>query len=86
MIRRQVQGESILVQGIIDCYFEEEGQLVLVDYKTDFTGFKTKEAVAESYRVQLQLYKDALEALLDKKVKEAHVYLFDAYDSVALEI
>ena len=64
---------SIIVQGIIDCYFEEGGQLVLVDYKTSQTRDKSK--LAARYKLQIDLYRQALEAATGKPVKEAYLYL-----------
>ncbi|MEG0156571.1 MAG: UvrD-helicase domain-containing protein, partial [Anaerovoracaceae bacterium] len=66
------QGTEIIVQGIIDCYFEEKGELVLLDYKTNYAT----EEVRETYRAQIDLYKEALEKTEGKPVKEAYLYLF----------
>ena len=64
--------EMILVQGIIDAYFEEEGQLVLVDYKTDRVDDGSK--LVKKYREQLLYYQKALEQVTGKKVKEKIIY------------
>ena len=64
----------ILVQGIIDAFFEEEGEIVLLDYKTDVVD--TREELAERYRMQLNLYEEALFKKLKKKVKEKLIYSF----------
>lgn len=66
--------ETILVQGIIDVYFEEEGELVVLDYKTD--QVHTAEELREKYHAQLDYYAKALEQLLGKKVKEKIIYSF----------
>ena len=69
--------ENILFQGIIDMYFEEDGEIVLVDYKTDRVSKKDGEKVLlERYKVQLEYYKQALEQLTRKKVKEVYIYSF----------
>ena len=65
------------MQGMIDAYFEEDGELVLVDYKTDKVWNRRPENLVEKYQVQLQYYKEALERLTQKKVKE--VYLYSLY-------
>ena len=67
-----------LVQGVIDLYFEEEDQLVIVDYKTDrVKAGKTGESILkERYSVQLDYYAMALEQLTGKKVKEKIIYSF----------
>lgn len=66
--------EEILVQGIIDVFFEEEGEIVLLDYKTDV--IKSPQELADRYRVQLDYYGEALERLTGKKVKERVLYSF----------
>lgn len=69
--------ETLLVQGSIDCYFEEEDELVLVDYKSDHINFDNLDTVIRRYDVQLDLYKEALEKITGKTVKETYLYLFD---------
>ena len=65
--------EEILVQGIIDLYYiNEEDELILVDYKTDYVN--KKEELIEKYSKQLELYKRALEEALDKKVSKVYIY------------
>lgn len=65
--------EKVLVQGIIDLYFEKEnGEIVLVDYKTDYA--KSSGELIEKYKVQLDLYKKALEAVTHKKVSKTYIY------------
>ena len=65
--------ENVLVQGIIDLYFiDEDGKIVLVDYKTDF--IKTEIELVDKYKKQLEIYKNALEQALDKKVDEVYIY------------
>lgn len=66
--------EQVLVQGIIDVFFEEDGEIVLLDYKTDV--IKTSEELADRYRVQLDYYGEALERLTGKRVKERVLYSF----------
>jgi ATP-dependent helicase/nuclease subunit A len=64
--------ELILVQGIIDLFFEENGELVLLDYKSDIV--KDENQLTSRYKVQLVYYKKALEQILDKRVKEMIIY------------
>ena len=66
--------QPVLIQGIIDAYFEEEEGLVVLDYKTDYV--KTEEELVKRYEKQLQLYAEALEQLTGKKVKERLIYSF----------
>ena len=68
--------EKIRLQGIIDCFFEEEDGIVLLDYKTDYVEEGSEDEIIERYRAQLKYYKDALEKITEKKVKESYIYLF----------
>ena len=74
--------EMVLIQGIIDVFFEEEGEMVLLDYKTD--RIRTGKELAERYRAQIQLYKSAIERATGKKVKEQLLYSFCLSEVVEL--
>ena len=65
--------ESILVQGIIDLYYiNQKDELVLVDYKTDYV--ENQDELITKYKTQLDLYKTALEEALNKKVSKIYIY------------
>lgn len=66
--------ESIFVQGIIDVLFDEADGMVLVDYKTDHTHDTAE--LSKKYELQLSIYAEAIEKILQKKVKEKYLYLF----------
>lgn len=66
--------EKIVVQGIADCVFVEDGELVIVDYKTD-TGVDA-EALLDRYSAQLGIYREALSQALGMPVKETLLYSF----------
>ena len=69
------EGETILVQGIIDLYYiDKEGKLILVDYKTDYVPDGDISKLEEKYKVQLDLYKKALEDALGRKVDKAMIW------------
>jgi ATP-dependent helicase/nuclease subunit A len=68
--------ETLMMRGIIDAYFEEDGEIVLIDYKTDFVNEEDTEEILNRYKKQLQLYAKALSELTGKKVKEKWIYLF----------
>ena len=69
--------EPILVQGIIDCFFEEDGQIVIVDYKTDHIPKENGEEILRSrYKVQLDYYQRAIEQTTGKKVSQRILYSF----------
>ena len=72
----------VLVQGIIDVYFEEEDGLVVLDYKTDRVR-EAKELV-EKYHAQLDYYAQALEQLTEKKVKQKIIYSFTLQEEIIL--
>ena len=74
--------EVILVQGIIDAYFEEEDGIVVLDYKTD--RVKSVEQLKERYHAQLEYYAQALEGLLGKPVKEKIIYSFTLREEIGL--
>lgn len=65
--------ENILVQGVIDLFFiDKDDKLILVDYKTDYVQHENE--LVEKYKGQLDLYKEALEQSLDKKVDKMCIY------------
>lgn len=74
--------EQVLIQGIMDAYFEENGALVLVDYKTDKVYGKNPASLIKKYQVQLEYYAEALERLTGKAVKEKYIYSIDLGEAV----
>ena len=77
--------ENILVQGIIDLYYiDENNNIILVDYKTDYV--KNEEELIERYKVQLEIYKKALEEALMKKVSETYIYSIHLCREIKIEI
>ena len=66
--------EPVMIQGIIDAWFEEDGEIVLADYKTD-RGISPEE-LGDRYRIQLDYYVRALEAIEDLPVKERMLWSF----------
>ncbi|PYI51794.1 helicase-exonuclease AddAB subunit AddA [Paenibacillus flagellatus] len=80
-----VRGETVLVQGVIDCLFEENGELVLLDYKTDAVYGNRLETLKERYGVQLSLYAKAIGDIWRRPVKEKVLFFFDGPHIVTLE-
>ena len=75
---------KILVQGIIDMYYEkEDGNFVLIDYKTDYVENDENELI-EKYKIQLELYKKALEEATNRNVDE--VYIYSLYLNKAIKV
>ena len=71
----------IMVQGIMDMYFEEEDGFVIVDYKTD--RVQDAEELTMRYHGQLALYAKALHQITGKKVKETWIYSFSLGKAIA---
>lgn len=76
--------EPILIQGVIDCLFEDDRGVVLLDYKTDRIYKGQWAEAAERHRFQLELYAEAIESVIGRKVSECHVFFFDGGQSVQL--
>ena len=66
--------ELVLIQGIIDAWFEDEDGAVLVDYKTDRIGEGEETVLLDRYRLQLIYYRRALEQITGKTVRQAFLY------------
>ncbi|MBU3161085.1 helicase-exonuclease AddAB subunit AddA [Clostridium frigoris] len=77
--------EQIILQGIIDCYFEENGQIILVDYKTDFVKNGEVNSLIDKYESQLDYYAKALEVTLGVNVKERYLYSFSTDEAVEVK-
>ncbi len=73
--------EFVMVQGIIDLFFEEDGDIIIVDYKTDR---KVKEGTILNYKRQLHIYSKCLEKILGKKVREMLIYLLSKDELIKL--
>ena len=79
------EDEKIMVVGIIDLFFENEnGEIILLDYKTDYVTKENLEEVKERYKVQLDLYKSAIEDISGKKVAKKGLYLFGINEFVEI--
>ena len=66
--------KRVLIQGVIDCAFFEDGKLVVLDYKTDRVD--NMDELCERYRKQLEVYKTAAEQTFSTEVKELAIYSF----------
>lgn len=78
-------GEQMVIQGTIDAFFEDDdGCLVVVDYKTDKVLDGDSDIIAQRYYTQLQYYSKALEITYGKKVKEKILYLFDTDEAIVI--
>ena len=75
--------EKVILQGIIDAFIMEEEGIILVDYKTD--RVKDGEELRNRYQKQIDLYSEALEQILRKKVKRRVLYSFSLGEEVDLK-
>ena len=75
--------DNVILQGAVDCLFIEDGEIVIVDYKTD----RVKEAakLSELYEKQLKLYKKAIENVFELPVKECIIYSLHLGEQITVE-
>ena len=71
-----LEGEQVLLQGVVDCAIVEPGGITVLDFKTDRVTKETLEETAERYKDQVETYKEALERIYNKKVTKALLYFF----------
>lgn len=74
--------ELVLIQGIVDVYWVEDDELVILDYKTDKVS--KAEQLTKRYRMQLELYAEALQKATGKKLKEKIIYSFSLQKAVSV--
>ncbi|MCH5272380.1 MAG: helicase-exonuclease AddAB subunit AddA [Lachnospiraceae bacterium] len=77
--------DYVMVQGIIDACFEEQGALVLVDYKTDSVREHVREVLTKRYRTQLDYYEQALRQITGKPVTSRMIYAFASGEAFPVE-
>ena len=86
-LRTERGGREMLVQGVIDCCFEEDGGMVLVDYKSNYMDPRRprEEELArlrDEYRVQIELYSEAVKKGTGRDVSESYLWLFAASEAL----
>ncbi|MBQ3023413.1 MAG: UvrD-helicase domain-containing protein [Clostridia bacterium] len=77
------ESESICIQGIIDCYFEYEDRIILIDYKTDV--YENPAEITEKYAKQLYFYELALKKRYKQKIIQKYLYLMYKNDIIELQ-
>lgn len=87
VIKDETSEDEVIIQGIIDCVYEKDGKLIVLDYKTDRVhGYDSKEdrieEIKKMYKIQLDIYAEAIQNIYDKKVDKKVLYLFDSGDTV----
>ena len=91
-IKKKLEGEKVLVQGVIDCFFEEEnGDIILCDYKTDYLTFEelsnmelAKKKLAERHGEQLGYYRKAILEMCGREVAHTYIYSLPLGDVIEL--
>jgi len=83
---RKPDGDSILLQGVIDCFFLEDDGWVVVDFKTDYVRPGSKGVLADRYRPQLQAYAHSLSRATGMPVREAVLYLFSTGEALSVKL
>lgn len=71
-----LEGEQVLLQGVVDCALLEEDGITVLDFKTDRVTEQTLPQAVERYRIQLETYADALSRIYEKQVKQKLLYFF----------
>ncbi len=80
------ENEKILLQGTIDCFFKEEnGNIVLLDYKTDKISEKDILTRGKKYLIQLKYYKQGLEDITKQKITDAYIHFLSCNKSISLD-
>ncbi len=80
MVNYPYNDQQTIVQGIADCMFEENGKLIIVDFKTD--NVKDMTVLSDRYSQQLAIYKDALSEIFEKNVSECIIYSMTLSDGI----
>ncbi|MCX7615332.1 MAG: PD-(D/E)XK nuclease family protein, partial [Clostridiales bacterium] len=76
---------EFLLQGVIDCMFEEDGELVVLDFKTDRLKNRDVLTIAERYQKQIEAYAYAMHRITGKRVKETVLWFFDRDAAISVE-
>ena len=79
-----LEGEQVLLQGVVDCAILEEDGITVIDFKTDYVTEEILQAVTERYQRQLRVYADALARIYRKPVKKACLYFFKLNRFIAI--
>lgn len=79
-----LEGEKVLLQGVVDCAMIEEDGITVIDFKTDYVTEKTISDRSSHYAPQVTAYAQALERIYKKSVKKAALYFFhlDRFENV----
>ncbi len=81
-LREIAEGETVVIQGMVDCAFVENGTLVIVDYKTDR---ETPDVLRLRYRSQLETYRTAMELCTDYRIGGVYLYSFHNHCQIEMD-
>jgi ATP-dependent helicase/nuclease subunit A len=81
----QYKDEKVRLQGIIDCFFEYNEGLILLDYKTDYVKDGDEDSLKEKYKKQLEYYSNAIFKMTGKKVKYKYLYSFSLEKEIQID-
>jgi ATP-dependent helicase/nuclease subunit A len=77
---KESDGVEVMVQGVIDCFFKDGDNYVLIDYKNSYIDPERREEglkrIKESYTTQVELYREALQQIKGGEVSGSYLYLF----------
>lgn len=77
VLDKNIDGQNVIVQGMVDCYFEENGKIVLLDYKTGKHFGVKDEDLVKRYKIQIDLYREALEHATEQEVSEVYLVFLE---------
>ena len=88
-LKTERDGGELLVQGVLDCCFEEDGKMVLIDYKSNYIDPRKDRGaelarLREEYKVQIELYSEAIQKGSGMEVSEAYLWLFAASEALRM--
>ena len=75
--------DTVLLQGAVDCCFEEKDKIILIDFKTDYVPKGNEDKIKQMYEVQIMYYAKAISQIFCKPVDEKYIYLFWNNKSIA---
>lgn len=81
---KEAENRNILLQGVVDCFFEEDDGLVVLDYKTDRVSEEYAAQAAQRYSEQLKYYADGLSKIFQKPVKKKYIYFLHCSKTIEL--
>lgn len=81
----ELEGEKVLLQGVVDCALLEEDGITIIDFKTDYVTEEILPAVLQRYRPQVETYADALNRIYEKPIKSVFLYFFHLDRFVAVK-